>query len=633
MNRKILSILVLAIVLSVSLVKATTSEIRSPLSVLRGPFHYPLGPVDRDIWSYNIDKTEEEEENLWIIESWSTGYERKADKAYIDCCSTSSNCCSNICYSSCLTTSYYCCPQSKNTTNTVPLSTLFFGKADFRGEEAFINGIMPASCTNNPALIFSKLYPRFDYNEHGVVLGLHAQRRFDAESHWHCGGRISLPVKVIEIEQRRSCGSERFEEGYGDVIVEYQQRVDEEPLTGNVIAYRLDFLSSLCWIDGTPLVNYGDGTKDTTIAIVPITKYLTRTIQVPHVGSDAPVSALRITSEKLPNPAALPDPTGVYPLAKKVESATILAADGLGGANYERLVFNTTNNYADGLGNDRDAQRKLFIVPNTKTVGGGVIEPDALLIQNKIQYLLNQLALTDGNSAEQFFKDHCICFCLSDYIAGVGDLDTEIYVGYEGAHGYLDGIFGVRFPTGKKPDDARRIYYQALGNKGHFEIKAALEGGWDPCDFFAVRCYFSYSYVIGATECRAPAFRGATIRNIPVGPAIQADVKWDYFLGNIDLGWYHPNNPNLGFTLGYECYAKRNDRVRLTPMAKDFFDNTAQLDNCILECNTNTMTHKIRSEIFNRIGYCEFFGGGSWIFAGRNALKETELHIGVAIYF
>ena len=45
------------------------------------------------------------------------------------------------------------------------------------------------------------------------------------------------------------------------------------------------------------------------------------------------------------------------------------------------------------------------------------------------------------------------------------------------------------------------------------------------------------------------------------------------------------------------------------------------------------MTHKVRGEIFNRIGYCEFFGGGSWIFAGRYAMKEREWHIGVSFYF
>ncbi|TET06007.1 hypothetical protein E3J79_03630, partial [Candidatus Dependentiae bacterium] len=370
MNNKMLSILMLAIGFSVGLVKATTSEIRSPLSILRGPFHYPLGPVEEDILSFKVDKVKEED-SLWIVESWATGYGRKADKAYVSCCDASSDYYYwNECYPSscttvglcCLTKSCddrCCCPESKNTTNTVPLATLFFGKSDFRGEEAFVNGVMPASCTNNPALIFSKLSPRFDYNEHGAVLGLHVQRRFDAESHWHCGGRISLPIKVIEVEQRRSCGSERFEESYGDVIVGYQQRLDNEPPTANVSAYRLDFLSALCWIDGTSLVNYGDGSNNTTIAKVPITLF--SQWKSGEGGSDAPVSALRANSGKLP---ALPNnaddlPTSVYPLARYVTGATVLAADGSGGANYDRLVFSKVNNYAGGLATDREAQRKL----------------------------------------------------------------------------------------------------------------------------------------------------------------------------------------------------------------------------------------------------------------------------------
>ena len=100
------------------------------------------------------------------------------------------------------------------------------------------------------------------------------------------------------------------------------------------------------------------------------------------------------------------------------------------------------------------------------------------------------------------------------------------------------------------------------------------------------------------------------------------------------MGWFHPDNPNLGFTLGYELYAKQNDKVCFCEdTAVDFLDRTEKLDHCILECDTDTMTHKLRGEIFNRIGYFEIFGGGSWIVAGRNAMREGELHIGAMIYF
>jgi len=639
-------------VLAAPMAQATTSELRSPLSILRGPYHYPFGAVDKDIWSLKIDKIEDDE-SLWLVDWWTTGYGRKADKAYIDCCNTCcgwNECCQNQCCcnqncttSSCCTNTcnIYCCWDNvKNTTNTVPLSMLFFGKASFKGEEAFANGML-VNPGGSIGLRYAKLSPRFDYNEAGAVIGLHLQRRFNQESKWHFGARASVPIKVIEMEQRRSCGSERFEETLADMIVEYQQQfTDEKPNAHLVAAYRLDFLSALMWTSTKPLVYYGNGSDNSMIAEVEITPVS----QAGFSGSIAPVSALRQNDGRLPAPTPDTPPVATpsyYPLAQDVDVGVSppvptnpLAADGSGGSNQTRLTFVKAQNYAAGLALNRDAQSKLFIVPNTQGAGNGVLETNGLLIQNKIQYLLNQLNLTERDSAEQFFKDHCVSFCLSDYVAGFGDLDTEFYIGREFKHGFVDGILGVRFPTGKKPDDARRIFYQALGNKGHFEFKGALEGGWHPCDWFALRSYLSYSYVFSAKECRAPAFCGATIKNIPAGCAVEADVKWDYFLGNIDFNWFHPDNPNLGCTLGYELYAKRNDRVCFCcTKALDFFSNEETLSNYILECGTNTMTHKIRGEIFDRIGFCEFFGGGSWIFAGRNAMKETELHIGVAIYF
>jgi len=654
-----MSIVMLLIVLSTGVVQATTSEFRSPLSILRGPYHYPLAPVADDIWSMKIERIGECE-SLWIIDSWAVGYGRKADRSYIDCCGCDANCGWNECLGSTCSTNVSCCgtqvgccdecncPSTKNTTNTVPLSTLFFGKSDFRGEEAFANGLLIGGCDDAPpALRYAKLSPRFDYNEHGAVLGVHAQRKLKEDSPWHFGARASLPIKVIEVEQRRSCGSERFEEGFGDVVVEYQQQyTDGKANTHLVKAYRLDFLSALNWIDGTSLVSYGDGAQDTTIAEIPVTSYATRVSPVTIESSVAPVSALRRNDGKLPSPPnkGLQDQDSYgsqetyYPLARPVKAGDLpeipLNAAGTNGTDAQRLQFKTATNYASGLASNRDAQAKLFIVSNTLTAGNGLLDEDGLLIQNKIDYLLNQLALNERNSTEQFFKDHGICFCLSDYVAGIGDLDTEIYFGYEHECGYLDGIFGLRLPTGKKPCDPNRIYYQALGNKGHFEVKGALEGGWHPFDWFAIRAYASYSAVIEANECRAPAFKCACIKNIPVGCPVEAKVKWDYFLGNIDFTWFHPDNPNLGCSLGYELYAKRNDQVTFcTPSVVDFCGARHDLDHCILECNTDTMTHKVRGEIFDRIGYCEFYGGGSWIFAGRNAMKETELHIGVVVYF
>jgi hypothetical protein len=49
--------------------------------------------------------------------------------------------------------------------------------------------------------------------------------------------------------------------------------------------------------------------------------------------------------------------------------------------------------------------------------------------------------------------------------------------------------------------------------------------------------------------------------------------------------------------------------------------------------HTNSLSNKLRGEIFYRAHYFEIFGGGSQMVSGRNIMKETEAHIGLAIYF
>lgn len=101
-----------------------------------------------------------------------------------------------------------------------------------------------------------------------------------------------------------------------------------------------------------------------------------------------------------------------------------------------------------------------------------------------------------------------------------------------------------------------------------------------------------------------------------------------------DLNFFHPYNQDLGCTIGYELFAKRKDHVELcAKTALDLLCNLQDLDACILEEDTNAMTHKIRGEIFHRWNYCELFAGASQIVAGKNAMQESEVHLGIAIYF
>ena len=188
----------------------------------------------------------------------------------------------------------------------------------------------------------------------------------------------------------------------------------------------------------------------------------------------------------------------------------------------------------------------------------------------------------------------------SDCVVGAGDLYTEWYAGYHKPCWYLDMLVGSKIPTGKKTCDAGRVYWQSTGNNGHFEFRGGFEGGARR-SWIAVRGMATYSYAFDHTEMRAPAFVGATIKNIPVGPSVPTRVHWGYFWGNLDITIFPTKCDHCGFVLGYELYAKQHDKVCFcSSTAQDFLGYTHPLDDEILEQGTDTRLNKIRGEVSMR---------------------------------
>src|SRR5690606_4964599 len=106
-------------------------------------------------------------------------------------------------------------------------------------------------------------------------------------------------------------------------------------------------------------------------------------------------------------------------------------------------------------------------------------------------------------------------------------------------------------------------------------------------------------------------FVGATVANI--GPAVNAEVSWNYVGLLADLNFFHPQNPNLGFLVGYEFFDKGADKVCLCcEEAINCITGLAQpLNPNLLSAYTKRLAHKIRFEAFNRFDYWELFGGVS----------------------
>lgn len=642
MKDRLLIVVSLLSIISGSL-DAATSYFRTPLSFIEsrwGTVHYPLPWLD--------------ECDCWEIDTMGVYYQRNACKAYgrdPDCILDTD--CNDSCKNN----------VDKVTRDTVSLSQLWFGKESFSADQVFADGQLNVPL-DNPFLPFVNLTPNFDYNEHGAALALNVVRkRLGCDESWFVGARVAMPIKVIEVNQRCSGSIEDINNDFANVVATYQQQLNgnEDGIgsvdTREVKGYRLDFLSLLKLPDGTPMVQYGTNTgdpaTDTRIAGQNITTNQDQSVSASS-GLRAPVYAYKQANGifQLPaqgltvggvNTATFPlTPTGqnAFPMVDQ-DADALLSADGngglsngdyaaFGGANSPPLMTNQQLDYAGNLQNDPAAQRQFFIVP-VGSSSGPTWEPIALVVQDTIEYVLSQFESVD-DFALAFFGDKGVDFSCSDCSTGAGDTFVQLYAGRMCECWFANGLLGFRLPTGTDYDNPKRIYEQTTGNNGHFAVRLGAEGGYMPCEWLGIKLDFFWRHNFERNEKRAAAFKGAETRNI--GPCIDARVKWNDFQFHADFTFLSPKCPDLGWDFGYELYAKTDDKVCFCRTeADDWVGKTEQLDACILEENTNTLSNKVRGEIFNRWGCFQIFLGGSYIIAGRQVMKETEWHVGMKAYF
>lgn len=621
MNKLIIRIAALCSVVSGSIIHAT-AEFRSPLILRRGEMHFRLPePLEEKTWWYDAVTADVEgcKERCSIVDFWAGAYSRWADRSFfkdeIDCEGELSN---------------------GTTRKTTSLSQLWFGQESFKGVDAF-PGDTPSTelLATNPVLNFARISPDFTYSEQGIFWGMYTRHDFGCEDKWHVGTRVSIPFKVIEVQQR-GC---KLEEDLSDVCVRRTMNLDADADPNQVdYAYRLDFLTSLLravQINGTndpdSLVKYGNGIPGNANRNTNIADPVVNASSPNVILNQPPVYAIRRDDGTQPS----------LPFRKAPGQVTgSIAADGSGGVDDSVLFFKNEVDYADGLGKDNVAQTDLWIVPKREVAADRLV-PFAVNIGNTIQELIddNQGLLSD--SAVETLRRICdIDLCADRRVEGLGDLFTELYFGYgHPDEKFLDFLVGVRWPTGKKMDNAGDVFFQSTGHWRHFELELGMEGGLKFNDWSAFEVNWTYNHAFERTQKKAAPFVGATVRNI--GPEIDAKVKWDYFMLRTDLNFFHPCNPELGMLFGYELWAKRHDRVHLAcpeydcggGYATDCLGQRAELDFNILEQGTDSMTHKLRGEIFHRVSFWEVTAGASRVVAGRHAMQETEIHLALRLYF
>lgn len=636
-------------------VHAVTSYFRSPLSFVEsrwGTVHYPFP------WLTDCDN--------WEIDTLGVLYERNACRAFGQNpdCIINDDLCNNSCNN-----------NNKVTRNTVSLSQLWFGKESFIASEIFAGGEIVGP-SPNPYLNFVRITPNFGYNETGAALAFNVVRKnLGCDKSWFVGGRIAMPIAVIEVNQRNAGSiATIIPNDLANAVVTVEQQLTGRPdglsqgegsTDARIIkAYRLDFLTSLQRPDGIPMVQYGtvsgSAATDTRIAGQDITTNQDQ-YQAASNGNRAPIYAYKQSSGIFP--FAVPglndgsngpiSEGALYPVNAAgyfvypeidVEADVVLAADGVsniangqwgafGGFNTPPGSTNVQVDYAGGLGANAAAQKQLFIVPVAAS-SSTPFENVGLVVQNTIEYVLNQLAAqgSPADSVIAFFADHGINLESSDCSTGAGDTFLQFYGGKMCDCWFADGLIGFRLPTGTDANDPRRIYQQTTGNNGHFATKLGAEGGYMPCNWLGIKLDFFWSYNFSRNEKRAAAFAGSTVRNI--GPCADVRVQWNDFQAHADFTFFNPRCPESGWDFGYEFYAKTDDKLCFcATQAVDFIGKTQLIDSSLLRKNTNTQSHKLRAEIFNRWGCFEVFLGGSYIIAGRQVMKEAECHIGMKAYF
>lgn len=640
MKKKLLATIGLSL-LSVGLSWAVTSVFETPLSFEQKPrtyVHYPFTWLNGDCCETNC-----------TIDFFGVYYQRNACCAFgcgTDCTPLTS--CENSC--------------NKVTSNTIPLAQLWFGKSSFTVADAFEGGEVSGP-VDNPFVLFTTLKPQLGYNERGAFIGATVNRfNLGCNGDWFVSARIGLPISIVEVNQRSVNNSGSIDPDFVNTITTIQQQFNggddasKGSLDGrDVRAYRLDLLTSLKLPNGDPMVVFGTASSNTTVAGQDIT-INTNQLSQASTGINAPMYVYKQSSGIIPITPAGQDANSTFPTADFQNLLIAQSPDGVLQANGTQIApggvgpvvtmadgqwasFNglpnpgagsAQVNYAGGLGANKSIQKQLFLVPvgSSSSVS---FEPIGLTVQNIIDRVIEDLQLSGANPIS-FLAEQGIDFGRSDCTTGAGDLFMDIWGGKQNDCWFADGLFGLRVPTGTKTSCPQRIFAQPNGSNGHFGIRLGLEGGYMLRNWLGLKAEVFWTHFCKARERRAATFTGSNIRNI--GPCVDADVSWNSVVLYLDATFFSRCCPDAGWDFGYEFYARSKDKLcyAVTQIA-DFAGSVKTLDACAGAFGSNTQSHKLRAEFFNRWGCFQIFFGGSYIVAGRYVMKETEWHLGVKADF
>jgi len=635
MNKHLQKLALAALLVPVSV---SATEMRTPWILGDGPIHGPL--------RYTFEKLHQDKSNLNV---WSAMHMKEANRAFL------------------------------GDGKTQDLSALIFGQSNFTLNQIFPNQVVPLNAPNfNPFIGITTLQPSVEYEEYGFTAGM----RWDMPicDKGRIGVRVSVPFRHIEME--------RLDSGLDEAEVPEDRFVNKKVIaidtTGagaaaanadvtNVLvsAYRMDLVGNLPNANGQPILVGGPGSVqvlNNQLATPSAGAVAAAGIALPALagGVEAP-AALALSQNGVNAPVV--DAYMLTGLATNVANSVFVVGDvtsldagystnlptattlayfnssaaAAGSADDYTNTFPTLANPLGSAGFQANAANTWLVfrrasnsasngrfdsgntaAPNASVTGPG--EPASL----GIDLLLAQF----NTNAFEFFQGAGFDFD-SRTREGLGDIDLDVF--YE--HTFNDKFMGelnlgVRLPTGGDANQCGNPYNPSLGNGEHWEIKLGLMGCYQPATWMNMALDARYAFVIKATERRLAAFQGATIKNI--GPCVDADVDWGYFVGHFDFNFFHPKNSGIRSLIGYEFYYKTEDEVKFKQgTAVSFLGGApAALDNELAERNTESMAHKVRFETSAQLlTHFEIFAGGSLTFAGKNVMRDRDFFGGFNIRF
>lgn len=570
MTNFIKKILALSLILSGT---AIAREIRNPLPNTVGYLYNPCYRCDHDCRDGN-----------WELGLHGAGYTRFADSAY----------------------------DKKHGTDKVPLSQLYFGKYDFRLEEAFQGAT--ASVEGNPWVNISTVKPRFDYNERGVRFGGNVAYSFGKDDSWTFGASAGIPYRVIEVE--RDADASFFTDGLGDVATEKKQTMGDGSSV-NVYAVRMDLVNQL----GVP-VSAAWATTSVKVA----DKNLSRDTS----GTDDVAGHLIGRLDKSV-------PTGDFAFKYSDAGVGSLAASGVL-ATDAKAYFDDANDYT-ALDGNNSVLSKLWLVPTADDIAATStdITDNAKALGGALKNAIDTSLLAD--SVVDFLDGKGLNFD-SQRVMGFGNLDLAAYL----AHRFgkkvwvaaeLGGKLGIASETSKvagtasnKIMDYRKLLAQPLGNNGHHELGGKVTINVSNCGKIALRLDGAGYWAFSAKEKIGATLKTSTIKNI--GPEVVADIDWGYFLGHADLIFRHPKTKNMELDLSYELYYKGEDNVKFADATvTDLDDDTGkEVDKALAQADTKVISHKVGAQFAYRPDCLSMYAGVRQSVAGKNSMRDNDFYFG-----